>query len=160
MPAVDAEDVIDLRDLPGKLGAVHLRQAAGDHEPLVRPFVRRQLQHGVDRLLLGSIDEAAGIDDQEVGGGGTVGGDVPAGAQQRLERLGIDDVLRAAERHEVVRRPAGRARPGVGHRRGQVEQGQRFERPVHAPDRSTRLDSSLRLGGTLNAEPCVIAGRG
>ena len=46
-------------------------------------LVLRQLEDGVDRLLLGPVDEGAGVDDEDVGLGGVVGRQLMAGAWAR-----------------------------------------------------------------------------
>ena len=54
-------------------------------------------QQGLDRLLLGGVDEATGVDDHGIG---AVHGDehVPGGSQRALESGGIGFVLGAPER--------------------------------------------------------------
>jgi hypothetical protein len=47
-------------------------------------------------LLFGRVDEAAGVDDDDVGAAG-LGGAVPRGAEPRLERIRVGLVLGAAE---------------------------------------------------------------
>ena len=64
-----AEHSVDLRNLGPQLLAVPLGQAAGDDE---RPaasvlLVLRHLEDGVERLLLGGVDERAGVDHEHVG---------------------------------------------------------------------------------------------
>ena len=62
-----------------QLRAVALHQAAGHHQAHLRPALLQagQIQDGVHRLLTGRLDEAAGIDQQEIGGG-RLPGDLPA----------------------------------------------------------------------------------
>ena len=73
-------------------------EAAGDNDAAV--LVER-LADGIERLGDGSIDEAAGVHDDEVGAG-IVGHDVVAfGAQARQDLLGIDEGFRAAEGDEA-----------------------------------------------------------
>ena len=53
-----------------KLRAVALHQAAGHHQALagIGLLEAGQVQDGVHRLLAGRLDEAAGVDQQEIGG--------------------------------------------------------------------------------------------
>jgi hypothetical protein len=60
------------------------------------------VEDGRDRLLLGRVDEAAGVDDEDVGAAGRRRA-VPGGTQPRLERVGVSLVLRAAERLDEER---------------------------------------------------------
>jgi hypothetical protein len=60
------------------------------------------IQDGLDRLLFGGVDEAAGVDDEDVGAAGRRRA-VPGGTQPRLERVGVSLVLRAAERLDEER---------------------------------------------------------
>ncbi len=61
----------------------------------------RHLEDGVDRLLLGRVDERAGVDDDDVGVAG-VGGDLVPGLSRVAQHdLAVDEVLRAAERDEA-----------------------------------------------------------
>jgi hypothetical protein len=66
------------------------------------------VEDGLDRLLLGGVDEAAGVDDEDGGALGR-GGSVPRGAEPRLESVGVGFVLRAAEGLDEER--AARAGP-------------------------------------------------
>jgi len=50
----------------------------------------------LDRLLLGRVDEAAGVDDDDVGAAGCRGA-MPRGAEPRLQRVGVGLVLGTAE---------------------------------------------------------------
>jgi hypothetical protein len=68
-----------------------------------------RVEDGRDGLLLGRVDEAAGVDDEDVGAAGRRRA-VPGGAQPRLERVGIRLVLGAAERLDEE----GAARDGPG----------------------------------------------
>ncbi len=54
-----------------ELRPVALHQAAGHHQANLRParLDPGQLQDGVHRLFAGRLDEAAGIDQQQIGGG-------------------------------------------------------------------------------------------
>src|ERR1035441_8813407 len=64
-----AENGVDLRDVLLNLVAVALHQAAGDDElagTAVR-LVPNHFEDGIDRLLLGGVDERAGVDPDDVG---------------------------------------------------------------------------------------------
>ncbi len=78
-----ADDGVDLGDVLADLVAVALDEAAGDDELLgaaaVGLLVLDHLEDGVDGLLLGGVDEAAGVDDEDLGVFG-VGGELAAGA--------------------------------------------------------------------------------
>jgi hypothetical protein len=95
-----AEDGVDLRNLGLQLVAVALGQAAGDDEGLTGPGLLElgHLQNGVHRLLLGLVDERAGVDDQHLGPGGVARQLVARLLGQPEHHLGIDEVLRAPER--------------------------------------------------------------
>ena len=66
---VGAEEVVDLGHLVGQLARVALREAARDDQALAAAglLVARHLEDRVDRLLLGLADEAAGVDDDDLG---------------------------------------------------------------------------------------------
>ena len=100
---VEAEHGIGLGQALGQLRAVPLGQTAhGDHlGPRLFRDVRRREQ-GVDRVLLGLLDEAAGVDHDDVGGSATVVGvevdQLPAASGEPPgELLGVDLVAGAAE---------------------------------------------------------------
>ena len=59
------------------------------------------LQNRVDRLLLGGVDERAGVDDQHLGARG-VGRDLVSGvAGHAQHHLAVDEILGAAEAEET-----------------------------------------------------------
>ena len=94
-----AEDRIDFGNLRPQFLAVALGKAAGDHQP-ARPAVRLVLGHledGVDRLLLGRVDERTRVHHQHVGLGGLARDLVPGTFGKPQHHLGIDEVLGAAE---------------------------------------------------------------
>ena len=104
-----------LADLFG-LGA----HAAGDDDLAV---LGHRLADGVKRLGLGAVEEAAGVDDHDVGAVVLARQLVAFRAQLRDDALGIDQRLRAAERHEGdLGRRAGR-RHGFGRRDAQRNRG-------------------------------------
>ena len=81
-------------------------EAAGDDHLAV---LGQRFADRVERLGDRGVDEAAGVDDDEVGAV-VVGRDrVALGAQLREDLLGIDERLRAAERDEADARAAGLA---------------------------------------------------
>ena len=93
---VESAPEVHLGDLHDQLVAVPLDEAAhcgNARTACVRGV--RSLEDRLDRLLLGGIDEAAGVDDEQVGAVGS-GQLMPGGQQPRLERVGIGLVLRAA----------------------------------------------------------------
>ena len=111
-----AYDRIDLGDVLLDLVAVSLDQATGDDEALgfasVGGLVLDHFEDGVDGLLLGRVDEAAGVDDEDFGVLG-VGGDVAASLVEHAHHhFGVDQVLGAAEGDEADFR-AGRERGGL-----------------------------------------------
>jgi hypothetical protein len=59
-------------------------------------ILRERLADGVERLLHRGIDEAAGVDDDEVGAGVARRGGVALGAQLREDALGVDQGLGTA----------------------------------------------------------------
>jgi hypothetical protein len=98
-----AHEVVHLGHLPRHLVVVALGEAAGHHELLAAPLllVARQLEDGLDRLLLGALDEAAGVDDDDVGAGGVLHQPVAGLGQGAEHDLAVHPVLRAAERVHV-----------------------------------------------------------
>ena len=62
-PASGTDNAIHTRYLLHDSRAVPLRKAAGSNEQLVRPLGRCQLAQCLQRLLLGGINEAAGVND-------------------------------------------------------------------------------------------------
>jgi len=68
-------------------------QASGDDDLAV---LGERLADGAERLLDRGVDEAAGIDDDEVGAGVARRGEIALGAQLREDALGIDERLRTA----------------------------------------------------------------
>ena len=68
-------------------------QTAGHHYLAI---FRESLADGIERLLDRGVDEAAGVDDDEVGAGVGLGGFVAFGAQLREDALGVDECLGAA----------------------------------------------------------------
>ena len=76
-------------------------------------FVAGHFEDGVDGLLLGGVDEAAGVDDEDFGVFGA-GGEARAGAvEQAHHDLGVDEVFGAAQGNKAHGR--GRGWGGFGH---------------------------------------------
>ena len=99
---VEAEEGVDLGDLVGELAAVLLDHAAGDDDAVdLAPLLALDLlEDRLDRLLLGLVDEPAGVDDDDARLG--VRHDrVPRALQMPEHDLGVDEVLRAAERDDA-----------------------------------------------------------
>ena len=134
-----ADHGVDFRNVFADFVAIALDEAAGDDElaGAALGFVAGHFEDGVDRLLLGGVDEGAGVDDEDLGLFGT-GGEARAGAvEQAHHDLGIDEVFGAAEGDEAHGRSRGRGRfclrlthflivPGVRNREqvtGNREQG-------------------------------------
>ena len=66
---VGAQHGVHLRDLRPDVVTEALHQAAGDNQParLAIALEARHLENGIHRFLLGGIDEAASVDDDDVG---------------------------------------------------------------------------------------------
>ena len=100
-----ADDGVDLGDVSADLVAVSLDEAAGDDEfadaSAVGDLVLDHLEDGVDRLLLGGVDEGAGVDDEDVGVFGTGGKLGAVVVEQAHHHFGVDEIFRAAERDEA-----------------------------------------------------------
>ncbi len=80
-------------------------QAAGDDDP---PVLGQRLADRIQALLDRLVDEAAGVDDHQVGAGKALARGVALGAELGEDQLGIGQGLGAAQRYEadfgVVRR--------------------------------------------------------
>ena len=87
------------------LVAVALDEAAGDDDALgfsaVLLLVLDHLEDGVDGLLLGGVDEAAGVDDDDLGVFGAGGEFGAVVMEQAHHDLGVDEVFGAAEGDEA-----------------------------------------------------------
>ena len=110
-----AYDGVDFGDVLLDFVAVALDEAAGDDDALgfaaVLLLVLDHLEDGVDGLLLGGVDEAAGVDDDDLGVFG-VGGELGAVVVEDAHHdLGVDEVFGAAEGDEAYFGAGGR---GVG----------------------------------------------
>jgi len=90
---------VHFRDALADFVAVALDEAAGDDEFFRPPrgLVAGHFQDGVDGLLFGRVDEAAGVDDEDFGFlrmGGEAGS---CTVEQTHHHLGVDEVLGAAQ---------------------------------------------------------------
>jgi hypothetical protein len=88
-------------------------KAAGHHDLAV---LVQGLADGVQAFLHRGVDEAAGVDDDQVGTVVALGGFVAFGTQLGEDALGIDQRLGAAKRNEtdLGRRGGGRGARGGG----------------------------------------------
>ncbi len=105
---------VDFGDVLLNFVAVALDEAAGYDDALgfaaVLLLVLDHLEDGVDGLLLGGVDEAAGVDDDDLGvfgAGGELGSVV---VEQAHHDLGVDEVFGAAEGDETYLGPDPRRR--------------------------------------------------
>ena len=115
LAAEDADDLIDLRALLAAASSfLPLGQAAGDDDGADAALLLEveHLADDAERLLPGRLDEAAGVDDDDVGPVGVGREGVAVLGQLAEHPLGIDGVLRAAEGNEGVS-----AFRGGGHQR-------------------------------------------
>ncbi len=101
-------------DLPDQIAAACARvlstlgaQAAGHDDAAV---LGQRLADRVQAFLHRVVDEAAGVDDHQVGAGERLAGAVALGAELGEDELGVGQRLRAAERDEAD------GGSGVGHR--------------------------------------------
>ena len=95
----NADNGIDLGDLLNDLLLVALSQAAGHNDLEVRIFLLVLAGHQdiLDSFGLGGLDEAAGVDDDNVSLGGVSHGGVAVLDEGVAEYVGVNLVLRAAE---------------------------------------------------------------
>jgi len=73
--------------------ALFCAQTAGDDDA---PVFCQRLADGVERLGDRGVDEAAGVDDDQVGAGVVGRGGIALGAQLRKDALGVDERFRTA----------------------------------------------------------------
>ena len=112
-PVADGAVVVEAEDRrlgqrPGQLRAVPLGHAADGDDG--RAGVGRG-EDRVDRVLLGGLDEAAGVHQDGVGAVGVVHQLVALGGQPPGQLLGVDLVARAAEGHHRHSPPDGNVLP-------------------------------------------------
>ena len=93
-----ADHGIDFGNALADLVAVALDEASGDDQFLRRAggFEARHFEDGVDRLLLGGVDEAAGVDDKDLRLFGARGQARTSAVQQPHHHFGVDQVFGAA----------------------------------------------------------------
>jgi hypothetical protein len=101
-PAPGAEQPVDFGHAAEHFGAVALHQAAGGDQHLMLAFAPRQFVKHADGLFLGGFEKAAGVDDQHVGVARRIRDAVIGVAQQRLDAVAVDLVLRAAQSNQVI----------------------------------------------------------
>ena len=99
---VEAEHRVGLGQARGQVGAVPLGQAAHRDDRLGAAGVLEVggLEQRVDGVLLGRLDEPAGVDHHGVGVGRVVDEAEPARRQPPGQLLGVDLVAGAAQGHE------------------------------------------------------------
>ena len=103
---VEAEDRVGLGERLGEVLAVALGQAADCDDGLGAAAVTGgrlevgRLEQRVHRVLLGGLDESAGVDHDRVGVLGVVDEHEAAGLEPSGELLGVDLVAGAAEGHD------------------------------------------------------------
>src|SRR5206468_8501907 len=105
------------------------------------------------RFLYRGIDEAAGVDDHQVGAGVGLARDVALGAQLREDALGVDQRFRTAVRDEPdFRVTASRDRSWFADQR--ENQGRRGPRTCCAPGSASALGTARTSFGSA---PCTPA---
>ena len=129
----EAGDGVSLRKGVSELLAVALGHAAGDDEAGARPAGVAQGQDGLDRLLSGGLDEGAGVDNHDVGLVGGCRRHQTVGDQRAHELVGIDLVLRAAERLDP-KRLLGHSIKSTGGLPFPHERSDRDDQPDDGPD--------------------------
>jgi hypothetical protein len=90
-----ADHGVHFRNAFADFVAIALHQAAGDDEFFGRAggFVAGHFEDGIDRLLLGCVDEAACVDDEDFGLFGMRGQPRAGVIEQAHHHLGIDEVF-------------------------------------------------------------------
>ena len=105
LAAEDADDVIDVGHFLEQVVLLALGQAAG-HDDGADAALLLEVEHLADdaeRFLAGRLDEAAGVDDHDVGAVGVGRQGVAVLGQLAEHALGIDEVFRTAEADEGKR---------------------------------------------------------
>ena len=99
---VDAEDRIDLGHLLADGFRVALGEAARRHQQAAHAglLVLRHFKEGGDGLLLGGLDEAAGVDDDDLGPGRVIDDLIAVRGEVAEHLLGIDAVFAASQGNE------------------------------------------------------------
>src|SRR5262249_41013198 len=100
--AEDADDVIDAGHLLQEGIAQPLGEAAGDDDgaDLALALEVEHLADDAERLLPGGLDEAAGVDDDDLGAVGLGGQRVAGLGELSKHPLGVNEVLGTAETDE------------------------------------------------------------
>jgi hypothetical protein len=100
-----ADDCVYFGDVLSNFVAVALDEATGYDYALgfaaVLLLVLDHLEDGVDGLLLGGVDEAAGVDDDDLGVFGAGGEFGSVVVEEAHHDLGVDEVFGAAEGDEA-----------------------------------------------------------
>jgi hypothetical protein len=99
---IESEHGVGLGQFSRKFPAVPLGQAANGDHGLGTPGLleRSRLEQGVDGVLLGRLDEPAGVDQCDIGVCG-IGNEAPSGGREApSEFLRVDLVARAPEGHQ------------------------------------------------------------
>ena len=93
-----ADDGVHFRNAFADFVAVAFDEASSDDELSGLPvcFELRHFKDGVDGLLLGGVDEAAGVDDEDFGLLGTRGQARATAIEEAHHDLGVDQVFGAA----------------------------------------------------------------
>ncbi|MEY2775900.1 MAG: hypothetical protein RL218_1125 [Actinomycetota bacterium] len=108
--------LVNLGQRLGELGPVTLGHASRDDEAGTLFATLGECEHRVDRLAARLLDESTRIDDDEVSRSWVVGGDETVCEQGSDDLVGVDVVLRTAQRFDIE--PLGHARnPTVASRR-------------------------------------------
>ncbi len=106
---------IDLGNVAANLVPKALHEASGNDQPpgfpAIRDLVLRHLQNRVHRLLLGRVDEAACVDDQNLRVLGARGQLAAGAVKQPHHHLGVHQIFRTAQRDEADSWPRGDRRP-------------------------------------------------
>jgi hypothetical protein len=113
---VKAKDGISLRQRFGQLATVALRETSDGNNSSCSPSLLEiaGCQHSIDRVLLGRVDETAGIDDHGVGLAWISYQLEATAIQLRGKLFGIDFVASATQRDKVHRRGLGACRTVAG----------------------------------------------
>ena len=96
-----ADHKVNFGDLSQNVLAEAFHEASGDHELLRRAqlLVFRHLQDGVNRLALGRLDEAARVDNDDVGVSGARRQLVAPAGQDAEHHFAVHQVLGTAQTH-------------------------------------------------------------
>ncbi len=95
----DPQEDVDLRQFGRQFFPVPFRQAPGGHQDaaIAGLLILGHLQDGVDALLLGRVDEAAGVHDQHLRRPGVGGEGIAEAAEQAQHPLRIHLILGTAK---------------------------------------------------------------